>query len=457
MSGWFSQTDVGSLVEKALAEAGRSTGSPWAQPRPLPLEAVDWATTADMAAVVDSEQWPPPTVAPRTERLALLYDLWRGDLSSVLDVRQLRETGTAATNIFRRTAKFVADLLVREAPEFSGDGLEDIDALMLVHDLLTDMVRYGGSLTLSAVGPEGPIIRRLDAQFAIPLTEGGWVVAEPRMTAGASSTLPNVLQFVVVHDGGAYVVMRSQTPTGAQAGINLGPVLDSGLIGTDAEVAVVPNLPSQPGGTWGTSWYEDLLTVAVQTTRRMAGNARVLDANSMPLLLLRGNMDRYTALPGVPLSRAVSTPRTSPEELQQRTEVAKRLVQAGPLILPDGVEDAEYVTWDGGLDASEKYLDRVDRLFRFMSGIPAVLDADTAVSSGMSLRRMFWQFDATVAPMHHAITRVLTAAAERLGGGFEWENVFEVVAESPMMTQREDVEDEENARRGEGEPDPEDV
>ena len=448
MTGWFDDLgrDLGSAVAEALREAGQESGLPWGMPTPLPLQEVDWSTAVPASAVAGANetQWPPTPVAPRVERLKLFHDLWRGDLSAIMDVRQLAASGVAPVNLFRRTAKFVADLLVREAPTV--DGL-DLEPLTMIHDILTDMVRYGAGLLLVADGPEGPLIERLDAQYAIPTAEGGWVLAEPRMSPVSESTLPDVLQFTLIQDGTVGVMMRTQTPTGVQAGTNLGPVRQSGIIGTAAEVHVIPALPTQPGGTWGTSWYEDLITIVVQTARRMAANTRVLDENSDPLLLMRGDLNRYTTIPGVPKSSAVA----SPGEIGRDSEVARRLTKAGPLVLPDGVQDAEYVTWDGGLEAAEALLNRIDGQYRAVSGIPAVLEADQAIASGMSLRRMFWQFDATVAPMHQMVGQAFTAAVERFGGSFEWPNVFEVVAEDPTMTQREDVEDEGEARRGEGE------
>lgn len=437
------------MVGQALAEAGQQSSSPWKLPTPLPLIEVDWATAVPVESVAgDNEtQWPPTPVAPRVERLKLLHDLWRGDVSQIMDVRQLIASGVGPINVFRRVAKFVADLLVRESPEAQGsDIIQAIDLVVMVHDLVSDMVRYGGGLLLVADGPEGPLIQRLDAQYAVPTAEGGWIVAEPRMSPTATSTTPDVLQFIVIHDGEAGVLNRSQTPTGVQAGTNLGPVLSSGVIGTAAEVVTLPALPTQPGGTWGTSWYEDLITIVVQTSRRAAGNTKVLDENTNPLLLFRGDLDRYTTLDGVAPSRAVSNP--APGQIENEQAIINRLRQAGALGLPDGVEDATYVTWDGNLEAAMAMLDWIDKQFRLLSGIPGVLDSDEAVPSGISLRRMFWQFDAAVSPIHHTVHRALEAALERFGGTLEWENVFEVVAESPGMTQREDVEDEETADRG---------
>lgn len=453
MTGWFQDlgAELGGLVGQALQEAGQEPASPWAMPCPLPLIEVDWATAIPLEAVAGANetQWPPTPVYPRVERLKLYHDLWRGDLSSIMDVRQLRQSGVGPINVFRRVAKFVADLLVREAPEAEGsDDLQAMNLVVLAHDLISDMVRYGAGLLLVADGSEGPLIQRLDAQYAVPTAEGGWVVAEPRMSPTATSTTPDVLQFTVIHDGEAGVMQRTQTPTGVQAGTNLGPVLSSGIIGTDAEVVTLPALPTQPGGTWGTSWYDDLITVVVQTARRAAGNTKVLDENTAPFMLLRGDLNRYTTLDGVAPSRAV----VNPAQVEHDQAIYRRLRQAGPWVMPDGVEDAEYVTWDGNLEASMAMLEWIDKQFRLLSGIPGVLDSDEAVPSGISLRRMFWQFDAAVSPMHHSISLALENALERFGGTLEWENVFEVVAESPGMTQREDVEDEDEADRGQNDP-----
>lgn len=452
MSGWNVGLGarIGDAITEALAEAGRETGEPWARPaRPLPLQAIDWATAIPVATIAgdDDTQWPPTVVAPRVERLSLLHDLWRGDLSMVMDVRQLLASQVGIINVFRRVSKFVADLLVREAPTATGpEAITALDLVPLAHTLVTDMTRYGAGLLLVARGPNGPIIRFLDAQYAVPTAEGGWIVAEPRMSPNSTSTLPDVLQFTVVADGEVGVMQRSQTPTGVQASGNLGPVLEAGTIGTEAEVIVLQALPLQPGGTWGTSWYEDILTIAIQTSRRMAANTKILDQHASPLLHVQGDIQRFTTAPGVARSLAVG----GASEAAESSEFMMRLRQSGALVSPDGLESLEYVTWDGNLESALAMLDRIDRFFRLISGIPAVLDADSAVPSGMSLRRMFWQFDAAVSPMHHSVSMALSRAVERFGGTLQWENTFEVTEGEPEMTQREDVEDEGEARRGEG-------
>lgn len=432
---------------KKLEEAARIDASPWGEHMLLPLDDTDWGTTVTYDDLM-GEEWPPYRLRPRQDRLELYHDLWRGDLRRVTPYLELHQAHVAAFNVFRRLAKFVADLMVREHPTAGGEaGMSDMALLTTAHSLPVNMIRYGGAVLVAAMGDDGPLVQAVDIRYAWPLAGGGWIVSEPRMSPGSTQTTPDVLQFTIIDDGMMVVLAREKYPTGDLNRHNLGPTLSAGVVGTDAEATVLPALPISTAG-WGTSWFDDLLTIVIQVARRTAGNTRILDEHVEPLLLVRGALDRFTRAPGVPPSSAVA----GDSDVLDEQEAIARLRRAGRLVTPDGFEDAEYIEWSGNLDASMNMLQFLMKMFRLQSSLPAVLDSDAEVPSGMSLRRMFWQFDASVAPLFHMCHDALSMAAEKFGLTLDWQNVFEKTDGTPVADDREDVEDEETARRGEGEP-----
>ena len=442
---------VNSPTMEALGQAAREPVGPWLPSTPLPLPEVEWALTVNSGELSPGQHWPPTRFGARQERLQLYHDLWRGDLSSLIDVRQLNVNSVSATNLFRRLSKFVADLLVRERPTAgqTQGALADIALMRVVHSAASQAIRSGVGAIMFASTSAGPMLRAIDSRWLYRTHEGGWLIVEPRiLPRGTSATVPDALQAITITpDFQATASTISGTPTGIGANITVGPVTAIGQIGT-AMLLPTLALPEQAEGYWGTSWFDDLMTIVIQKARRMAANTRVLDGNSEPLLLMRGDLNNYTTIAGVPRSSA--TEPSPPDEIERETAVARRLRQLGPLTVPSGIENAEYVTWDGSLEAAISMLEANDKDFALISGLASVLTSETQVASGMSIRRMFWQFDAGVAPIFHGLYDAMTMGLGALGHTLQWENALEAMEETPLANEREDVEDEGEARRGEG-------
>jgi len=436
----------------ALDEAARQPIGPWQESVPLPLPEVEWAQKVGLGELSQNQQWPPVRFQPRQERLETYHELWRGDLRRLIDTRQLSVNSVAALNIPRRISKFVADLLVREVPTVGDEEgpAADTELMRVVHTAAVMAVKNGAAFLLFANTSAGPQMRALDSRWVYPAYDGGWVIVEPRnlLNAQAGMTVPDALQVTTVDtDGNANLFIVAGVPTGIGMNVTVGPIQSGTELGATI-IAPVLALPEIAEGVWGTSWFDDLITTVVQKARLLANMTRVLDGNSDPLLLMRGNLDNYTSVPGVPRSAAVAGVDADP---QRDAMTARRLRRLGPLLAPSGVEDASYITWDGSLEPGLGVLAAVNSDFRMISGMPAVLEATETPASGMSLRRQFWQFDAGIAPLFYGLKGALTRGLQFLGlGDLEWQNTFEVVSEMPEMQSREDVADEGSARRGEG-------
>lgn len=439
-------------VLAALEQASLETSGPGRPSQPLPLPEVDWALTVQPGELSDGEAWPPPSFGARQERLELYHDLWRGDLSRLIDTRVLTATSVGPINLFRRIPRFVGDLLVRELPT-AGQAMgaaSDVQLVRLLHSAATQVVKAGLGGILFMATSEGPIIRAIDSRWLYRMPDGGYLIAEPRIKGvQPGTTIPNALSVLVVEpDTNVTAMTISGTPTGAGAQVSVGPVTAMGRLGNGILIPTLA-LPEQGDNAWGTSWYDDLITIVIQKARRRAADTRVLDDNSDPLLLMKGDLDSYTVVPGIPRSSAASP--IAPDEVERDARVQKRLRRVGGMVVPAGVDAAEYVTWDGSLEWSAAIHDQIDRDFRLLSGLPNVLEAEMGEASGVSLRRQFWQFDASFAPIYHGLHSAMTMGLNALGLPFEWQNAFDVIQDAPGANAREDVENEATARRGEGE------
>lgn len=436
---------------EAMTDAAVQPVGPWRRSATLPLPEVDWALTVSPGELGNGATWPPTRLEMRNERLQQYHDLWRGDVSRLMDARMLTSASVGVINLFRRLPKFVADLMVREMPTVgqAGGPLADVELMRIAHSAANHVMRHGLGAILFVSTPAGPMVRALDPRYYYRTSDGGHVVVEPRIAGTPPGvTTPNALSVIVVNPDTTVTTMTiAGTPTGVAQQISVGPVTSLGTLGNGLVLTTLA-LPEQGDAAWGTSWYDDLITVVIQKARRMANNTRTLDGNSDPLLLLRGDLNSYTTIPGVPHSSATET--HSPDEIGRDAKVSQRLRQIGPLTIPAGVEDAKYVEWDGSLEASMAMLAQIDKDTRMLTGMPAALESDTEIPSGVSLRRMFWQFDASINPIFEGLRGAMTMGLNALGYSLTWENVFDVVEGSPEMDAREDVEDESTARRGEG-------
>jgi len=448
----------GDPLLEALKERNRQQGSPWRLGLPLPLSEVDYSLAVDPDEVKVGATWPPPRFDERVERLDLLHDWGRGDLSSLIDPEMMRAAGVAPTNVFRRVSKFIADLLVMARPSVEGDEDEEwaTKLLTVTHNAVSDTIKYGAAHIVAA--PQLGWFRVVDSRYVLPRTDGGWVIGEPKVSPKSQTQTPDLKQIVNIDPTG-HATLTVYRDARDRFGVGPGGNPRGGLAETltnPASVGVVTVSPvlclPAVADYWGTSWFEDLATIVVQKTRRTAANALVLDANSHPLLFLKGVIDNFTRAAHVPLSKANHGEPASPAGIKAEGDILSQLRYGTPILLRDGIEGAEYVTWTGNLDSSMTALDKIAMDLRLMSGLPAAMDSDQAIPSGVSLKRMFWQLYASVSPIYHGVYDSLTATLAAHNQTLEWENVFEQVEDSPVMTAIEEVEDEETARRGENEP-----
>ena len=442
------------LVE-AWRKRSRDTGSPWKHGLPLPLIEVDYTLEVDPNEISVGQSWPPPRFDQRVERLERFHEWSRGDLSSLIDPAMLAAASVAPTNVFRRVAKFVADLLVMARPTVTGEDDEwSAKLLRVCHDAVYQTIKYGTAFVVSNTMLGW--FRVIDARYVLRRNDGGWVIAEPRVTAVSLDQTPDLIQLINVEPTGeatmaTYRNSRNRVGVGSygEKRLQLGEERSAAVNVGQVTVAPIVGLPSV-AEVWGTSWFEDLATIVVQQTRRTAINTLVLDANSHPILFLKGMGGAFTNIKDGRSKAAAAGGR--PVDITRQGEELAAVRHGSPILSREGLEDAKYVTWDGNLEASMTALDKIAMQLRFMSGLPAAMESDQAIPSGVSLKRMFWQLYASVSPLYHGAHDALRETLELWGQELEWENVFEQVENAPVMTANEEVMDEATADRGAGNP-----
>ena len=439
----------GNPVFEAIDDAAVTGASPWRPSKSLPLEEVDFNTPISNADVANN-QWPPPVTSLRADRLQLYHELGRGQLDQLIDTRQLDVVSVGPFNIFRRIKKFSADMLIRSAPTTGvEEGPVSDEAINhLAYEFICDQIEYGSAAIMVIQTEAGPIIRNVDPRTLYKRVEGGYIVASNirRPTTGATPIQPNAIQMLQIEEDGRVAVFVLPILHTVGGVVTTGQPVARGWLG-QAAIYQSHSTPLVSDGTWGTSWYEDLMTVAVQLSRRFAAITRVLDGAGTPLLLLQGDIENFTNLPGVASSLAGNG---SSGSTTSRIQLAKKLAASGALVADQDIQDAKFVAWDAAsVEQSVALLQKLDESFRLMSGLPAALQSTEAIPSGISLRRMFWQYDAALAPVFNSTKMVLEKVLKPFGVSLEWEYSLEEIEETPMGNAVEDVEDEATARRGE--------
>ena len=426
---------------RSLESRSRDTGSPWKPGLSLPLHEVDFSLTVEPQEFQLDSSWPPARFGDRQSRLELYHRWSRGDMRDMIDQALLDISGVAATNVFGRLVQFTSDLMLREAPsagQEDGTVFEDKALHRIAHDLVKNAIIYGAAFLLYSQTREGPIMRVVDSRYVLPRTDQGWLIAEPRTSPGTTSAVPDVMLVQNIDPGGSTTM---GVYTNAYSTLSVGPTtVVPSVIG---ESMVIPVLAYPTvADYWGTSWFDNIATQAVQRTRRLAGNALVLDANSTPIFQLTANTGANPYKVGEGGKR--------PVDVEAEAYRAARQKHAGVMVVSDQSTGGKYLTWDGNLDPSQKHIDQNDKDFQLMTGLPSALTDGTAVPSGVALKQVFWVFDTRVTSLYREVKYALKRVLKKQNLELEWENVFEEVETNPELQSRQAVMDESTARRGEG-------
>lgn len=424
-------------VDAAVESSARNNTAPYRHLPVVPPD-IDMSLPVRIPELWSGYTWPPERMTSRRNRLTVLYDVWRGDLSGVMDIREMYDSGVTPTNLARRTIGIMAQLIMREPPEH-----DDVSLVTAAHDMLVDLLRSGAAFCLRTT--EG--YRWIDSRYVWWTPDGEWVAAEPVQLDTRWQSVDQIdhLRVTVVSEGKGYMwyqpVGFTTTYTDHWFPASMPPsrVENIGMAAMGA--AYMP--PTQHRGGWGTSLLDDLIPIWVQLARARARDTEVIDEHSRPLLIFRGQVSPWQdrAPEAVSLAARESGHTQLPDEVTADTRTMRLLRRHGVLPFTDGSQYAEYLTWDGDLSASMQLQMRLDGDMRLMSGIAGILGSEQAIPSGMSLKRMFYVADASATSARLAVQRALETLT---GAPLDWPDAFNQVD----TDNREDVESEARADRG---------
>lgn len=390
----------------------------------VPVAASFWETGAHL---------PPPATQERSTRLRLYKSLFDGDFGGIVYGFHVQ------ANYFRRTAVFLADLMMAFPPTLAGapsDITPTLEEQLIeaVHTAIIDMSRYGvGLLRARAEGPL-PIVESADplAWYPGPRYEYDSLAFEVPGTqpqeGGGDPPRPQDGDQLVVDVIEPQVVSRL---TFALQGLTLGALLGVERMPGLGERGVIP-CPRQPrDGQWGTSVYPDMVPLVAELCRRYSKVSEALDRHLDPILMLRRDPTAPPSLDSGTESSAITL------SLERYRLGDWRAHPVG--VLPEDYADAQYVSWDPQMLGNFSQVEAIENSLFSATGIPAALYGmirGGTINSGVAMRRLYTPtyvyvhvVQSQLKPKIARAARLALRAAGRDVGDIEvdWENPFDVL------------------------------
>lgn len=371
MAGDFARPNQGNDDKLALVP-GR-----WSEPEDRqiinwPLPEVELDVPALDSDFLPGGQWPADRARERMERLNLLYDLYRGDLSHFVKDRGI----VALTpNYFARIADGLAALIA--SPQ------ADDELQQAAYDLIVNMVRYGRGFVVSIDGDLSVFDSRycqVDADettlwavvpFVSPgADDGDYDRAEVHMvTANEFDDDGNLIEageavtwevaFASSHRKG-----RVQQFTISEADDPSDPV--PGGFGIADHRATM--------GGHGKNSYENIVPICFEIAKRITTNSRIMDGHLKPLLMLTGNENdlKRMSLNDFEHDKATFDSRDI------YGAVRKSALTQDVLVSGQGfdVRNSGYLEWGGALTPAFSQLDALKAELRLEPGVTVSLDRE---------------------------------------------------------------------------------
>ncbi|MCY3568321.1 MAG: hypothetical protein OXH38_06805 [Chloroflexi bacterium] len=357
----------------------------------------------------EGAQYPPDRAQARQLQLNTLRRLGRGDFTDFVD-----EQPRVTVNYFARLVEVLSALMVSTEPP--------ADLSDQIQQMIAAELKYGRAYVL-----------RLDDALFVPEPQNVWAAAED------PSVRYVVSQYVSVdsRDGEAdraivYTVSEAgvvATDIGLEHGIVGGNAVRFGQVAGETSFTGGWAMADRPpvDGDWGTSAFTQLVPLVVPLCMRLHGIQHVLDYHESPTLIMPGKLADV-----VQNLRPEGAPVTDDAIGAGFMQRQSRLVlQNDSIWNPNENVRPEYLTWDGGLEASFAAVEVLKAELRMMTGVPAALEQEGGdVPSGAALREMFMVLYWTAGQLHSRTRAALEAV---LGRSVDWESPFaeEAAPEAP--------------------------
>ena len=390
--------------KKTIWQPGERKPASQRRLRNWPLEAVNMDVPLEAAELASGAHWPPPRARKRSLRLDTYERLYRGDLSDFVGDP---DASRVAINYFARVPAVMSALMVSAGME--------ADLLDPAQTAIVDCLRYGRTyLTV-----EDGMVTVVDPRLAWRGIDGeSLYVVAPYVSAESTDQQPDhaLVKLFTPPVVTSYVVrLQSQLINGQSTGVFGDEVTARTAATGDWSLA---DSPPTVGG-WGTSAYDVLIPPVVSIALRYSGIEYVLANHEAPILLMPvPKADTPNLLPDMP---GVPPGSTRPFDAQKAVQGA---IDSPVIWTPDGVGlNAEYLEYDGSLEASFTMIQELRRELRGLTGIAAALEQEGGdVPSGAALRQMFAVLGWTSTQLQLRLRAALSAV---LGREVDWPNPFD--------------------------------
>ena len=254
--------------------------------------------------------------------------------------------------------------------------------------------------------------------------DGGHVVVRPYVSADAPTSRPNQVEFLHIEPSGAtYAEYRLWTGGGA-AGTVGASVAAPVSFGT---TTLIPVTRDPVYRTWGTSVYADVASPILELSKRFTMASDALDKNQKPVLLWWESTEdlegRFAPLD--PEDPADPTDAEKAAGIVYGLEQARRQSVLG---MPDQSLKAEYLQFEGGMEASFAQVELAKELLNILTGVPALLSREDMPMSGTALKLQNQPLYATTRAILIALRERLEEALEYIFGGEQtvtWEHPWD--------------------------------
>ena len=376
----------------------------------LPLERICWELYATTREALSSQDWVPVRFHERQQRLELYQNAYDGHITNLIPDRSYARV---FINEFRQACLFKADMLTSTEITTSQEMIHPAMLANAISACVTSQEQNGIGLLNAGVGEDGePFVRTIDPLCWFPRRDGGHIISVPYVSDEAKTAQADRLMIDISEPDGRTMRFHFEYTSF----YSKGKLLSSERLEGTSFIVPVYRSPQQPG--WGTSLFDDLAPIVLEHTIRMTSYSKILNAHENPMLNVFIDPEDAPDFGG-------STPTEEAEYEDGDTgAVYKKAQQSiddwrrGDIRFGGAVDSQEklsYLTWDGALDASNHYLDRLEDAMAMISGVPKTLRDSTMAMSGVALRRIFMPlYTSTLAILtdtKYALETVLSMAA----------------------------------------------
>ena len=348
------------------------------------------------------QTWPPDRCKERDARFTLQHNVSRGDFTSV--IKPLDEQTVSIDRIGSFIDAVSAILLTTDPGNDITDDAVRISLQNMIDNVASDALKHGRGIMAMIDGE----LRWLDIRYAWPYGDTDyWAFVEPVVTIESEDGSPNRLRIMVwdgTNMGGEY---REYI-----YGV-IGDVVEE-ISDVPAVLSVVDRPPSDD--KWGTPAVDVLVPIVAEMIRRDSSVSAVLDKHTRPKLVVSANIaNAQTFLDLISAEGGGVEGALSAEDI---TRLGKAMEDQDVLVIPDGIDKPELLTWEADLSSAFTFLDHLDSLFYRITGMaPAEAGDSGHVESGSAIERRQYLLIARTARLFSN----LYSSAKEVYGDFKWE------------------------------------